>query len=96
MGPVIWLIDEVLYLYEVALVIWVVLSWLLAFNVINGNNRVVYTINDFLYRITEPLLRHIRRFLPLLGGIDLSPLVLILLVHFVRMEIRELYFTGTL
>ncbi|MHA1517932.1 MAG: YggT family protein [Alphaproteobacteria bacterium] len=69
--------------------IWVViasaiLSWLVAFNVVNTNNRIVLTIADFLYRITEPALRPIRSFLPNLGGIDISPVILILLLLFLR------------
>jgi YggT family protein len=84
MLPVIELIDTVINLYIWALIISAVLSWLLAFNVINSHNRLVYTVSDFLYRITEPALRPIRRFLPLVGGVDLSPVVLILVLWFVR------------
>jgi YggT family protein len=78
------LIDMVLNLYMWVLIASAILSWLVAFNVINTRNRVVYAIGDFLYRITEPLLRPIRRILPNLGGIDLSPVVLILLLIFIR------------
>ncbi len=84
MLPVIELIDTILNLYVWALIISAILSWLMAFNVINSHNRVVYTVSDFLYRITEPALRPIRRFVPLVGGVDLSPVVLILLLWFVR------------
>jgi YggT family protein len=89
MLPVIKLIDIVIGLYIWALIISAILSWLLAFNVLNSHNRLVYTINDFLYRITEPVLRPIRRFVPLMGGIDLAPLVLILLLYFVRMVLWD-------
>jgi YggT family protein len=78
------LIDTVLYLYTWVLIIWVVMSWLIAFNVINTRNRAVYMIGDFLNRLTEPALRPIRRVIPNFGGIDLSPLVLILLLYFLR------------
>jgi YggT family protein len=88
MIPVFELIDLVLSLYVWALIISAILSWLLAFGVVNSHNRAVYTINDVLYRITEPLLRPIRRFVPLMGGVDLAPLVLILLIWFVRREIQ--------
>jgi YggT family protein len=57
-----------------------VLSWLVAFNVVNTRNQVVAMVGDFLYRLTEPLLRPIRRMLPNLGGIDVSPVILILLI----------------
>jgi YggT family protein len=78
------LIDMVLNLYMWLLIASAVMSWLVAFNVINTRNRVVYAIGDFLYRITEPALRPIRRILPNFGGLDLSPVVLILLLIFLR------------
>lgn len=61
-----------------------IFSWLFAFNVINSRNQVVATIGDFLYRVTEPALRPIRRVLPDLGGIDISPIILLLILFFVR------------
>ena len=61
-----------------------VFSWLYAFNVVNPRNQVVSTIGNFLFRITEPTLRPIRRFLPDLGGIDISPIILLLLIFFIR------------
>jgi len=66
------------------LIIQAVMSWLIAFNVINTHNRFVYMVGDFLYRVTEPLLRPIRRILPDLGGIDLSPMVLIFGIIFLQ------------
>ena len=61
-----------------------VFSWLYAFNVVNPRNQVVSTIGNMLFRITEPALRPIRRFLPDLGGIDISPIILLLLIFFIR------------
>ena len=61
-----------------------VFSWLYAFNVVNPRNQVVMTVANALFRITEPALRPIRRFLPDLGGIDISPIILLLLIFFVR------------
>ncbi len=78
------LISTAVTLYIWALILSAVLSWLVAFNVINTNNRFIYIAGDFLHRVTEPALRPIRRYLPNLGGIDLSPIVLILLLIFVR------------
>ena len=78
------LIDTVISIYIWLLIISAVLSWLVAFNVINTSNRFVYTVMDVLYRVTEPLLRPIRNILPNLGGIDLSPVVLILALSFAR------------
>ena len=71
----------------------VILSWLVAFDVVNMRNRFVYAVGSFLNRMTEPVLRPIRRFLPNLGGIDLSPLVLILGIYFVQMVLQRLLFT---
>ena len=65
------------------------MSWLISFNVINTHNRFVHLVGDFFYRITEPALRPIRRFLPNLGGLDLSPIVLILLIWFIRNLLSE-------
>ena len=79
----------VLDLYVWLLIAAAILSWLIAFNVVNTRNRAVYIIGDFLNRVTEPALRPIRRVLPNLSGIDLSPLVLILLLYFARNLIFE-------
>jgi len=78
------LVDTVITIYIWLLIIWAVLSWLVAFNVVNTGNRLVYVVGDFLNRITEPALRPIRRIVPNLGGIDISPMVLILLLIFLR------------
>lgn len=75
-----YLIQTALSLYWWAVLLAAIVQTLLSFNVLDGRNRIVWTIADFLYRITEPALRPIRRRLPNLGGIDLSPLVLLLLV----------------
>lgn len=90
-GPLFWLLDTVIGLYIWILIASAVLSWLVAFNVVNTRNRFVYLVGDFLQRITEPALRPIRRVLPNLGGIDLSPLVLILLLLFLRQVLARLY-----
>jgi YggT family protein len=77
------LIDVILLalqLYIYLLIAAAVLSWLIAFNVVNTRNQVVAMIGDFLFRITEPALRPIRRLMPNLGGIDISPVILILLI----------------
>ncbi|MFQ5786154.1 MAG: YggT family protein [Alphaproteobacteria bacterium] len=78
------LIDTVIDIYIWLLIFQVVMSWLVAFNVVNTRNRVVYLIGDFLYRVTEPALGPIRRVLPSLGGVDISPVVLIIGLWFVR------------
>jgi YggT family protein len=83
------LIVSAIEIYVWLLIASAVLSWLLAFNVLNSRNQIVYAIADFLYRITEPALRPIRRFVPQLGGIDVSPVVLILLLIFAQNLIHE-------
>ena len=91
MRSLLWLIDTVIMLYVYLLIASAILSWLVAFNVVNSRNDVVRAIWDFLHRVTEPALRPIRRFLPNLGGIDISPIILILLLLFVRNLIQELF-----
>jgi YggT family protein len=83
------LILLVIDLYIWLLIAQAILSWLLAFGVVNRYNRAVAVIGDFLYRITEPALRPIRRFLPNFGGIDISPIILILLLYFLKALIAE-------
>lgn len=84
MTAVLNLIDNVVSLYIWILFFSVIASWLINFNVINTSNHVVYMIVDALYKLTEPALRPIRRLLPNMGGLDLSPVVLILLLYFIR------------
>ncbi len=94
MCSVVELVSSVMMLYFWMILIQVVMSWLVAFNVINTQNRFVYMVGNFLHRITEPALGPIRRLLPNLGGIDLSPVVLILLLVFVQNLLRELSECG--
>ena len=84
MNPFLWLIDTIINVYIWILIASAILSWLVAFNVVNPRNPLVANIGEFLYRITEPALRPIRAMLPNLGGIDISPVILILLLLFVR------------
>lgn len=74
----------VITLYMWVIIISVILSWLIAFNVINRHNQFVYMIADSMQRLSEPALRPIRRALPDLGGLDISPVVLILVLIFLR------------
>ena len=78
------LINTVVNIYIWVLIAAAVLSWLVAFDVLNTRNRFVYAAGDVLYRVTEPALRPIRRILPSLCGIDVSPVVLILVLMFLR------------
>ncbi len=83
------LILQIISIYIYIIIATIVISWLIGFNVLNTRNRFVSVVNDFLQRITEPALAPIRRFVPLIGGIDISPVVLILLLVFAQNLIRE-------
>jgi len=85
----------VINLYIWVVIIQAILTWLVAFNVVNPYNQVVSTVGEVLHRLTEPALRPIRRYLPNLGTVDLSPLVLILGLIFVQMVLQELLFRLT-
>lgn len=87
-------IDIVLGLFVWALIISAIMSWLVAFNVINTHNQFVATIGNFLYRLTEPALRPIRRVVPYIGGIDISPVILILGIFFLRSVLRGWMMSG--
>jgi YggT family protein len=89
MNALLYLFNTVISVYVWLLIASVVLSWLIAFNVINTGNRFVYQIRDFLHRITEPVLRPIRNLMPNLGGIDISPIVLILALHFLQVFVNR-------
>ena len=89
MRAILWLINTIISIYIWLLIAQAILSWLLAFGVINRYNRTVSVIGDFLYRITEPALRPIRRMLPNFNGIDVSPVILILILYFLRILIDE-------
>jgi len=83
-GPALRLAILVVDLYMWAVIVSVIMGWLVAFNVVNLSNRFVYMAGDFLHRITEPALAPIRRVLPNLGGLDLSPVVVILILFFIK------------
>jgi YggT family protein len=91
MNPFLWLVDTIINIYIWLLIASAVLSWLIAFNVVNTRNPIVHSVGDFLYRVTEPLLRPIRNLLPNLGGIDVSPVILIIGLLFLRQLIFWLY-----
>ena len=90
MDALIWLINSIINIFIFILIVQVIMSWLIAFNVVNTRNRFVYMVADVAYKITEPVLRPIRRILPNFGGIDLSPVVLILLLGFIQRLLPEI------
>ena len=92
MRAVLDIILLVLQIYIWLLIAAAVLSWLIAFNVVNSRNPLVASVGEFLYRITEPLLRPIRSLLPNLGGIDISPVILILIILLIEnVIVRYIY-----
>ena len=84
MYAILHLVDTLITIYIWLLIAQAILSWLVSVGVVNRYNRVVAVVGDFLWRVTEPVLRPIRRVLPDLGGIDISPVILILLLWFLR------------
>jgi YggT family protein len=89
MRPILDVILILLDMYMYVVIAAVILSWLIAFNVINTRNQIVAMIADFLYRVTEPVFRPIRNFLPNLGGIDFSPLIVLLIIYVIRRYISD-------
>ena len=85
-----WFIDRLLDLYIWAVILMAIFSMLTSFGVLDTRNRIVWMINDFLYRVTEPALRPIRNLLPNFGGIDISPIILILILQAARMLLGEI------
>ena len=94
MKSILILFDNIVSLYIWVLIIHVIFSWLVAFNVLNTNNRFVYSILDISYKLTAPPLNFIRRFLPNLGSIDISPVIFILGLMFLRNIVFEIFAPG--
>ena len=94
MKSVLILFDNIVNIYIWILIINAIISWLVAFNVLNTSNRFVYSVLDVSYRLTAPPLNYIRRFLPNLGSIDISPVVLILALMFLRNLVFEMLAPG--
>jgi YggT family protein len=90
----VWLIEKVISLYIWAIIIAAVMSTLASFGVLDSRNRLVWTVMDFLDRVTAPILNPIRRVIPFLGNIDISPLIAILLLGALQRLISELYFRA--
>ena len=85
MIAIFYLVLQILKIYTYVVIANVAISWLIAFNILNTSNRFVYSILEFTYRLTDPFLNRIRRFLPNLGAFDISPIILLLLIWFVEM-----------
>lgn len=90
-NPILWLLITVIDFFTFFVIASVVMSWLLAFEVLSMRNRYVYLASDVLFRVTEPALRRIRQYMPNLGNLDLSPLVLIVLLYFSKLSVYWVY-----
>ena len=88
MIAIFYLVLQILKLYSYVVIANVIVSWLIAFNILNTQNRFVYSILELSYRLTDPILNKIRRFLPNLGSIDISPIILLLLIWFIEMFMK--------
>ena len=85
------LLDSIITIYLWIIIINAILSWLVAFNVLNTQNRFVFSVLDVTYKLTDPALNKIRRFIPTFGSIDISPVILILFLIFLRNIIFEIF-----
>ena len=85
MIAIVYLFLQLLKLYSYVVIANVIVSWLIAFNILNTQNRFVYSILELTYKLTDPILNKIRRFLPNLGSLDVSPIILLLLIWFIEM-----------
>jgi len=85
------LLDSIIAIYIWIVIINAILSWLVAFNILNTQNRFVFSVLDTTYKLTDPALNKIRRFLPTFGSVDLSPVVLILFLMFIRNLVFEIF-----
>lgn len=92
MNPVVWLISQILGFYSFIVIVWIIMSWLIGFNVINRHNRFVQSVNYVLTRLVEPVLRPIRKIVPPVGGIDFSPIILFLLINFIQYTLAYYFY----
>ena len=88
------LLDSIITIYLWIIIINAILSWLVAFKILNTQNRFVFSILDTTYKLTDPALSKIRRFIPMFGSIDISPVILILFLMFLRNIIFEIFAPG--
>ena len=88
------LLDSIITIYLWIIIINAILSWLVAFNILNTQNRFVFSVLDVTYKLTDPALNKIRRFIPMFGSIDISPVILILILMFLRNLLFEIFAPG--
>ncbi len=84
MNSLLGLLIQIIDIYKLVLIIYIIFTWLIAFNIINTSNRFVYSVMEILYKLSEPSLRLIRRYIPNFGNIDISPIIVFLLLWFIQ------------
>ena len=89
MNSLLGLIIQVINLYKLVLLIYIIATWLISFNVINTSNRFIYSAMEILYRLSEPSLRLVRKYVPTFGNIDISPIIVYLLLWFIQSLLIE-------
>ena len=89
MNSLLGLIIQIINLYQFLLLIYIITTWLVSFNIINTSNRFVYNVMEVLYRLCEPSLRIVRQYLPSFGSIDISPVIIYLLLWFIKSLLIE-------
>ena len=89
MNSLLGLIIQVINLYKLVLLIYIIATWLISFNVINTSNRFIYSVMEILYKLSEPSLRLVRKYVPAFGNIDISPIIVYLLLWFIQSLLIE-------
>ena len=89
MNSLLYLIIQIISLYKFVLIIYIITTWLINFNVINTSNRFVYSVMEILYKLSEPSLRIVRKYIPNIGNIDISPIIVYLALEFFQRLILE-------
>ena len=95
-NPLLWLIDEIIDLYKIVLIIYIIATWLINFNVINTSNQFVYSAMALLYRLCEPSLRLVKNYIPNFGNIDISPIIVFILLTFFQKILFYYFGSGSL
>lgn len=88
--PIIWAVEQIVWLFVIVLVVRILMSWMIAFQVINQRHPAVWQVNRAVIAVTDPVMRPIRRIIPPMGGVDLSPLVLLIAASVIQMYLEQL------
>jgi len=94
--PLLWLIDEIIDIYKFVLIVYIIATWLINFNVINTSNQFVRSAMNFLYKLCEPSLRLVKKYIPNFGNIDISPIIVFILLTFFQKILFYYFGSGSL